>query len=147
MAGLASPLASRCTVVRENCFIAPIIRARAARRAEELLKLNGVYLHLFLGRVPDASQLPGGVNAENSIEIFKQTAFFTSGAGLYTLRVSSTHGRARVLGGSRRALNPPVMKLVAGQWGRVTRCGQKPGPAAATVSPHSFVLDVNLYSG
>ncbi|KAJ7467058.1 phenol 2-monooxygenase [Mycena latifolia] len=94
--------------------------------AEELLKFDGAYSRLFSGRGPDASQLPGGVDAEKFIQMFKQNAFFTSGCGaIYFANALNALPGAPVLGGPHaRAFNPPGMKLVAGQRltpGRVTR--------------------------
>ncbi|KAJ7502456.1 phenol 2-monooxygenase [Mycena galericulata] len=94
--------------------------------AEELLKFDGAYSRLFSGRGPDASQLPGGVDAEKFIQMFKQNAFFTSGCGaIYFANALNALPGARLLGGKHgRAFNPPGVKLVAGQRltpGRVTR--------------------------
>ncbi|KAJ7122061.1 phenol 2-monooxygenase [Mycena crocata] len=94
--------------------------------AEELLKFDSAYSRLFSGRGPDASQLPGGVDAEKFIEMFKQNAFFTSGCGaIYFANELNALPGAPILGGAHgHAFNPPGIKLVAGQRltpGRVTR--------------------------
>ncbi|KAJ7092090.1 phenol 2-monooxygenase [Mycena belliarum] len=94
--------------------------------AEELLKFDGAYSRLFSGRGPDASQLPGGVDAEKFIQMFKQNAFFTSGCGaIYSANELNALPDAALLKGPHaRAFNPRGMKLVAGQRlppGRVTR--------------------------
>ncbi|KAJ7678679.1 phenol 2-monooxygenase [Mycena rosella] len=94
--------------------------------AEELLKFDGAYSRLFSGRGVDAKHLPGGVDAEKFIQMFKQNAFFTSGCGaIYFANALNALPGAPVLGGAHaRAFNPPGVKLVAGQRltpGRVTR--------------------------
>jgi hypothetical protein len=94
--------------------------------AEELLKFDGAYSRLFSGRGPDATQLPGGVDADKFIAMFKQNAFFTSGCGaIYFANALNALPGAGVLGGKyKKAFNPKGVKLVAGQRltpGRVTR--------------------------
>ncbi|KAJ7680981.1 phenol 2-monooxygenase [Mycena polygramma] len=94
--------------------------------AEELLKFDGAYSRLFSGRGPDAKQLPGGVDADKFIAMFKQNAFFTSGCGaIYFANALNALPGAPALGGKHsRAFNPHGVKLVAGQRltpGRVTR--------------------------
>lgn len=94
--------------------------------AEELLKFDGAYSRLFSGRGPDAKHLPGGVDADKFIQMFKQNAFFTSGCGAiyFANELNALPGASVVNGSHGRAFNPPGMKLVAGQRltpGRVTR--------------------------
>ncbi|KAK7031527.1 phenol 2-monooxygenase [Favolaschia claudopus] len=94
--------------------------------AEELLKFDGAYSRLFSGRGPDAKHLPGGVDAEKFIEMFKQNAFFTSGCGAiyFANELNALPGAKLLDGRHRRAFNPPGVKLVAGQRmtpGHVTR--------------------------
>ncbi|KAJ7452034.1 hypothetical protein B0H11DRAFT_1927476 [Mycena galericulata] len=106
---------------------------------------------LFSGRGRVASQLPGGVDAEKFISMFKQNAFFTSGCGaIYLANALNALPGARVLGGKHgRAFNPSGVKLAAGQ--RLARarnagCGWEPGPAAAGVRIFSS-LDVVKMNG
>ncbi|KAJ7782495.1 phenol 2-monooxygenase [Mycena maculata] len=94
--------------------------------AEELLKFDGAYSRLFSGRGVDAKHLPGGVDAEKFIQMFKQNAFFTSGCGAiyFANELNALPGAGVLSGPHARAFNPPGIKLVAGQRfipGRVTR--------------------------
>ncbi|KAJ7701168.1 phenol 2-monooxygenase [Mycena rosella] len=94
--------------------------------AQELIKFDAAYSRLFSGRRLDATLLPGGVDAEKFIQMFKQNAFFTSGCGaIYFANALNALPGAPVLGGAHAcAFNPPGVKLVAGQRltpGRVTR--------------------------
>ncbi|KAF7376641.1 Phenol 2-monooxygenase [Mycena sanguinolenta] len=94
--------------------------------AEELLKFDGAYSRLFSGRGPDAKHLPGGVDAEKFIQMFKQNAFFTSGCGAiyFANQLNALPGTRLLSGPYKYAFNPRGVKLVAGQrlpTGRVTR--------------------------